>query len=299
MADFAGFYAWRSGSLTVNDVDFTFITNERGPLSITTGDNNLTTLEQFTYDGTTYYLRGPLTGVSQPGFLASTQPDGFGEQYFFSKTDQFNVNDDVSAVGYNPNADFLVCFLPGTLIGTPGGDRPVETLAIGDPVLTADGRTVPVRWIGRQTVASLFMPATRRPVAIAPGALGDGLPARQLRVTADHALLIDGVLVNAGALVNGTTIRRLAPDELGATFTVFHVETADHEIVLAEGCPVETFVDNVTRGSFDNFAEYLALYGREAPVRERPEPRALSARQVPRAIRARIEAAGGILSRAA
>ena len=91
-------------------------------------------------------------------------------------------------------------------------------------------------------------------MSIAAGALGKDLPVRDLRVTADHALLIDGVLVQAGALVNGTSIRRIEPAELGERFIVYHIETENHEIVLAEGAPAETFIDNVSRQRFDNYA---------------------------------------------
>ncbi|PZO72902.1 MAG: hypothetical protein DI629_20525, partial [Mesorhizobium amorphae] len=53
-------------------------------------------------------------------------------------------------------SSFTVCFLPGTLIATPSGTVPVETLAIGDLVLTADGNAQPVRFLFQQTVATLF-----------------------------------------------------------------------------------------------------------------------------------------------
>ena len=60
------------------------------------------------------------------------------------------------------------------MIRCPGGERAVETLAIGDLILTVDGRAVPVVWIGRQTIVTLFGPPEgRRPVCIAAGALGD------------------------------------------------------------------------------------------------------------------------------
>ena len=62
----------------------------------------------------------------------------------------------------------------------------------------------------------------------------------------------------------------------------------NHEVVLAEGAPAETFIDNVSRRLFDNYAEYEALYGDETPIVELDQPRAMSARQVPRAIRNRI-----------
>ena len=101
-------------------------------------------------------------------------------------------------------------------------------------------------------------------MCIAAGALGDNLPIRDLRLTSDHALLIDDVLVQAGALVNGSTIRRIPNAELGERFTVFHIETENHEVILAEGTPAETFIDNVSRRRFDNFAEYEALYGADS-----------------------------------
>ena len=64
----------------------------------------------------------------------------------------------------------------------------------------------------------------------------------------------------------------------------------NHEVVLAEGAPAETFIDNVSRRLFDNYAEYEALYGDETPIVELDQPRAMSARQVPRAIRERLAA---------
>ena len=163
--------------------------------------------------------------------------------------------------------DFLVCFLAGTMIATPDGERPVETLEIGDIILTADGSTRAVRWIGRQSVVSVFAnPLRSYPIRIAAGALGDGLPKRDLFLSPDHALLVDGVLVQAGALVNNTSITRVM--QPGERFTYFHIETEDHALILAEGAPAETFVDNVSRRTFDNYAEYEALYGEETVVPE-------------------------------
>jgi hypothetical protein len=185
---------------------------------------------------------------------------------------------------------FPVCFLEGTRIATPDGERAVESLAIGDLVTTADGTARLVRWIGRQTIVAVFAdPLHAYPIRIARGALGDGLPVRDLSLSPDHALLVDGLLVQASALVNGVTITRdPAP---APRFTYFHVELADHALVLAEGVPAETFVDHVTRKRFDNFAEFEALYGAERTViAELSLPRIKSARQLPRATRERLDA---------
>ena len=222
-------------------------------------------------------------GHFQDGFLAEQG----GIHYFFSNT-AFDQDDQLPI----DTGDFAVCFAAGTLIATADGERAVETLSMGDLVMTADGRSVPVKWIGRQTLSTVFgMPDGRRPVCVSAGSLGDNLPVRGLRLTATHALMIDGVLVHAGALVNGTSIRRIPSSELGERFLVYHIETENHEIVLAEGTAAETFIDNVTRERFDNYAEYLALYGpAPAAMEELSLPRAMSSRQVPAAVRARIAA---------
>ncbi|WP_127560698.1 Hint domain-containing protein [Nioella ostreopsis] len=184
-----------------------------------------------------------------------------------------------------------LCFCAGTLIATPEGDRLVEELSIGDRVLNAQGRAIPVKWIGYQTVSTRFGPAERlMPVRFAAGSLGAGLPYEPLTVTADHGMLVDGVICHAGALVNGTTITQVPLAEMGASYTVFHIETEAHEIILANGALTETFIDNVSRRVFDNFAEFEALYGDVPEMEELPYPRAMSARQVPNMIKGRLAA---------
>ena len=184
-------------------------------------------------------------------------------------------------------ADFVTCFAAGTWIETPTGESVVEALRVGDKVCTHDGREVEVKWIGRQSVSTRFGPADRlRPVRFAAGSLGEGLPHTDLTVTADHGMLVDGVICHAGALVNGMTITRVPLREMGESYTVYHVETEAHEIILANGAPVETFIDNVSRRVFDNYAEFVALYGDVPEMQELPYPRAMSARQVPGRIRA-------------
>ncbi|MCW2286408.1 hypothetical protein M2323_004203 [Rhodoblastus acidophilus] len=181
------------------------------------------------------------------------------------------------------------CFCAGTLIATPEGPRAVETLRIADRVLTANGGVETLRWIGRRAVDTRFADPLRAwPVRIAAGALGDALPTQELRLSPDHALYLDGVLVQAGALVNGRTIVQQRPES--ETFTYYHLEIDSHALILANGAPAETFVDTVTRMGFDNWAEHEALYPSGRNVAELPFPRAKSARQVPRALRRRLDA---------
>ena len=183
-----------------------------------------------------------------------------------------------------------LCFGEGTMIATPEGEKAVETLEIGDIVTTAEGKDVAVKWMGRQTISTVFGGSERRmPVSIAAGALGENLPKNDLVVTADHAILVDGVLCHAGALVNGATIKRVPLSDMGGeSFVVYHIETELHELVLAEGVEAETLIDNTTRQSFDNYAEYLELFGETAEMVELAYPRAMSARQLPASVRARL-----------
>ncbi|NKX44051.1 Hint domain-containing protein [Roseicyclus persicicus] len=181
------------------------------------------------------------------------------------------------------------CFLTGTRIATPQGERPIETLAEGDLVLTADGRTTPVLWVWRQEITNIFgLGEMRTPVRVAAHALGPGCPARDLIVTADHALLVDGFLINAGALVNGTTIHPVPLAKMPATFTYWHVETEAHEAVLAENCPAETFIDYAPRDGFDNYDAYLARYGEERIITEMDVPRISTQRLLLPSLRQRL-----------
>ena len=119
------------------------------------------------------------------------------------------------------------------------------------------------------------------------GALGDNMPSRDLLMSPDHALLIDGALIQAGALVNDTSIVR--ETKVPERFTYYHVELADHSLILAENTPAETFIDNADRMAFDNWDEHDALPDAgDMQLVEMSYPRAKAYRQVPRATRDRL-----------
>ncbi|MCB8875828.1 Hint domain-containing protein [Acidisoma silvae] len=190
----------------------------------------------------------------------------------------FSANAGGITVGADVTGDSILCFLDGTMIRTLDGEQAIETFEIGDLVVTSSGKVEEIRWIGISTNSAKGRdPLNVLPIRIRAGALGDNLPLRDLLVSPDHALLIDGVLVQAGALVNDLSITR--EYDVPETFTYYHIELSSHELILAEGVPAETFVDNVSRMAFDNWAEHEALYG-DAPIEEMDLPRAQSARQV-------------------
>jgi Hint domain len=161
------------------------------------------------------------------------------------------------------------CFLKGTKIETAEGERRIENLAIGDLLPTMFGGLRPVQWIGRYSIKkrdpSKGWVKDALPVRIARSALAPNVPHADLCVTAHHSLLIDGVLVPAEMLINGTTITRYEPESDELEF--FHVKLESHDVVYAEGAPAETLL-NVDE-SFVNFADYLRRYGMPATEKGR------------------------------
>lgn len=169
-------------------------------------------------------------------------------------------------VTVNGNNDYITaCFAPGTRIMTAHGEVPIEDLRVGEEVETVLGGGVrPIRWIGRRSYAAAFAAGNRKvmPVRISAGAIADGVPTRDLLVSPLHAFLLDGILVPAEQLVNGRSVVQL---EAVSEVRYIHIELDGHDIILAEGTPTETFVDDGNRRMFHNAHEYWELYPNAQP----------------------------------
>ena len=155
--------------------------------------------------------------------------------------------------------DNTPCYCRGTLILTPEGEAPVEVLKVGDRVMTLSGKARPIRWVGRRAYDGRFIigRASILPIRVSADALSAGVPARDLWISPGHALYIDGVLVPAEHLLNGTTITQAESVE---TVEYFHIELDEHDVVIADGAPAESFSDCDNRLMFRNGSEYARLY---------------------------------------
>jgi hypothetical protein len=86
----------------------------------------------------------------------------------------------------------VACFVQGTLIATPKGEKPIEYLKPGDLVLTRDNGVQDIRWIGSRHIGwqTLTSNPHLKPVVIRWGALDWGAPAHDLHVSPNHRILV-------------------------------------------------------------------------------------------------------------
>lgn len=144
----------------------------------------------------------------------------------------------------------IPCFTPGTMIATPKGERPVEELREGDQIISRDNGIQEIRWIGQKTLNArdLTLAPHLKPILVRQGALGHGLPERDMLVSPNHRLLVANdrtalyfdeheVLAAAKHLVNNRGISVL--NTLGTTYVHFMFD--QHEVVLSNGAWTESF----------------------------------------------------------
>ena len=134
----------------------------------------------------------------------------------------------------------------------------MEDLAPGDRASARFAGIAPIKWIGHRHVDCARHPDPRSvwPVRIKQGAFADELPCRDLLVSPDHAVYCCGNLIPARRLVNGASIVQERRDEA----VYYHVELDRHDLLLAEGLLVESYLDTGNRGAFENGASPIPLH---------------------------------------
>lgn len=155
----------------------------------------------------------------------------------------------------------IACFLEGTTLLTPNGEVAVERLAVGDLVMAGgdEMRPVPIQWIGRRRLrpAAHPRPEAALPVRIAAGAFGPGTPYRDLSLSPEHAVFVEGVMIPVRCLIDGEMITQPACD---GEIVYYHVELPMHDVVRAHGLPVESYLDTGNRAMFEEGGRPLLLH---------------------------------------
>lgn len=181
-------------------------------------------------------------------------PDDDGNGFSGQLTFYNDSTGDYANVNYTDIENFVICFTPGTAIATPNGEVAAETLKEGDKVFTRDNGVQEIRWVGQKHVTELDFArqASLAPVLIQKGALGNGLPERDLMVSPQHRVLLSSeraqlyfeereVLSPAVHLVGMPGISRARP----AQTSYLHFLCDNHEVVLSNGAWTETFQPGV------------------------------------------------------
>lgn len=192
-----------------------------------------------TLQGDPFNLR--VNGTAKRDFLGNIT--GYG--YNFTRN---NGHDD-------GRGGVITCYLPGSMVRTDTGTVAVETLAVGDSVqvFTAEGRSQGLRrvtWVGQGHVSvrpELPDDEAGWPVCIRRNALADNVPQKDMFVTAEHCLLLDGHFIPVRMLVNGSSIFY---DRSLTEYDYWHFEVEPHAIVEVDGALTESYLETGNRHGF-------------------------------------------------
>jgi len=184
-----------------------------------------------------------------------------------------------------PVDDFVPCFVAGTAVHTAKGYRPVEAICNDDLVTTLSGDVRPVRWIGKRLIskAELLKNARLRPVRILAGALGHGLPRKDLVVSRQHRMLLTSPIAKrmfgeSLAFVSAIKLTKLPGifiDESVESVEYVHLLFDQHEVILAEGAPTESLYtgpETLKALSAEAKREILTIFPEVENLNYQPEP---------------------------
>lgn len=230
------------GLLSVSgDIDY-LVGDDTGEWTVITNDTSLGFGSSFSMDADGNWTFS--VDNDDPGIQALDTGETLDFQYIVS-----SVGGDSTVTITVFGADEPPCFAKGTLIDTPSGQRPIESLRAGDQVITSDAGPVSIRWIGsrRCSQSDPILHASIAPIEISPNSFGPGVPTRTLKVSPLHRILLKGpeaqllfgereVLCAAQFLVNGASILQSSATDV----EYFHILLDQHHVIRADGCESET-----------------------------------------------------------
>lgn len=235
--------------------------------SVTTTINGFSGVESGNSDSIT------LANINQNDITNVTFPDNDHITLILSDNSSITLNiPNIKTTGYSLGTNgsngliLQVCFLTGTMIEIPGGVCAVEDLKVGDSVLVYDRISqkkisVSITWIGHKITSvkpNLHHDEAGYPVRILKDAIAQNVPNKDLLITAEHCLYFDGKLIPARMLVNGYSIYY---DTSVTSYEYYHIETAEHSILTADGMLTESYLDTGNRHQFNLDHKVIELSG--------------------------------------
>lgn len=183
----------------------------------------------------------------------------------------FNLPDDktvdmTNILSSQGNEVYLpVCFLADSMIETVSGICPVQDLTVGQKILTyQQGQKTPraIVWIGKKQ--SVIRPdladdEAGYPVRLLKDALAEGVPYKDMLITAEHCLFLKGQFIPVRMLVND---RSIFYDRSVTDYTYYHIETEEHSVIRADGVLTESYLDTGNRRSFRQDGKVFILGGK-------------------------------------
>lgn len=163
-------------------------------------------------------------------------------------------------------SDTFACFLKDSLIKTQNGYVPVQDIASGEMIsvfINGAEEQKEVVWVGNaHVVVNTNLPEdqARYPVRILKGAFAENVPYKDMLITSEHCLLVDGKFVPARMLVNG---RSIYYDTTTTSYDYYHIETAEHSVIMADGMLTESYLDTGNRRNFQQNGKVIRIGGKQ------------------------------------
>jgi hypothetical protein len=218
-------------------------------LSSDTGGSNSQRVKISTSDGTSTY--------TSPGWSVGTR-------YTMGSSAGLPDNSSRPATFELYGTSRAVCFCSGTAIRTASGEVPIEDIKIGDVVATSKG-PMSVKWVAKRTISKMLVTdefyLSAIPIVIRANSLEDGVPSKDLYVSESHGIYADGKIINACYLANDLTISKASSNQFKTSIQYYHLEFDDEVLVSANNTLSCSYVNTGNRRSFDNYPEFISMYG--------------------------------------
>lgn len=217
-------------------------------------------------------VQGAYSSATKSTFLSFLNGSPYQQIFTFQYAGNiFNLPDDetvdmTNILSSQGNDVYLpVCFLADSMIETVSGACPVQDLIVGQKVLTyQQGPKTPraIVWIGKKQ--SVIRPdladdEAGYPVCLLKDALAEGVPNKDMLITAEHCLFLNGHFIPVRMLVND---RSIFYDRSVTDYTYYHIETEAHSVIMADGVLTESYLDTGNRRSFRQDGKVFLLGGK-------------------------------------